>query len=206
MPSSSTRLRRIRDRLDRRVLELVVARHLGADQLQVGLRVASGIGRSRTLAILTTGTSWRAAQSNTIDLDAGSRSARQGDALDLELDPGALELGGRAAMRFAAGDGAGAARRLANRDRLRAAAAASRARVGGPCMRCLEPARARGRGRRARGRPARHRRRGAAQPLRRPRASSTSTPGLTTRSRWRSRSSSSAAPTAPACARSAASR
>ena len=52
-------------------------------------------------------------------------------------------------------------------------------------MRCLEPARRRGRDRRPRGRPARDRRRGAAQPLRQRGRASTSTAGPTTRSPWR---------------------
>ncbi len=81
-----------------------------------------------------------AAQYHTIDLTRLSLSPGQGTRLELEIDPGALELAGTG-YRFA--EGSVPARLEVSRTatgyalRLRFAGA-----VGGPCMRCLEPARA----------------------------------------------------------------
>ena len=195
--------RRERDRVDRALLELVVAGDVGADHLRVRLGSSETgrlVGGAHRVANLDSES--RMAAYTTIDAGPDRPSPGDGKRLEVEVEPGPVSSGGR---RYASEPRTGGAPRcLAHGDRLRAALR-SPASVDGPCMRCL--------GRR--GSPVevdarevdqpRHRRRGAAQPLRHRRRAR---PGPGRATRWSSRcpSSCSAVPTAPGSARSAASR
>ena len=167
-PSSRTRFGRERDRLDRRLLQLVVARDVGADQVQVGLRGRSGTGhgarRRCSFASLTSvrDRQWRRIQPSSSsglrpapgtasDSSSSSSLARCASAMTPTCS---IRLRSRRASRSPHA-AAGYAMRLAFMGELT-----------GPCMRCLAPARVGGRGRGPGGRPARDRRRGAAQPVR----------------------------------------
>ncbi len=196
------------------LLKLVVARHLGPDQLEVGLRppLRSG-GHPRALSCEREGELMaehdhrRKANRGrqTIDLTRLALSSGEGRRLELEVDPGDRRArGGEYSLGRRPVDGP--ARDLAHRLRVRAATAPSRRRSrvracaassapGSPVE--VDAREVDQRGRRGRG--------ADAAPTSR-RASSTSAPGPTTRSCSRSPSSSSAGPTAPVCARSAASR
>ena len=121
IPSSSTRSGSERDRVDGRLLHLLVARDLGLDQLEVGLGLPVKLrGHRRSLSWIRG--SMAAAQYHTIDLARLSLRPGQATRLDLRLDPGDLEYGGTE-YRFGDGTVDGRLDISSHGRRLRAAAA-----------------------------------------------------------------------------------
>ena len=141
-PSSRTRRGAERDRVDRRLLELVVARDLGPDLVQVGLGIHVELGaHGRSFAVppvplISIG--GMAAGYHSIDLSRFALRPGEGRRLDLEVDPG--QLSSAASATSSRGDTVPARLDLSRTAAGYAVRMRFTAHVAGPCMRCLEDA------------------------------------------------------------------